>query len=245
MKRVRNGAILCAIVLAVAAALWVVRISREAVSVIGPARTEGGGLILDAGHGGEDGGAVSYSGAAESNVNLQIVLRLDQIMGFYGVAPVLTRDGDYAIYSEGMDTLRKKKVSDIRNRVALIEGYPQATLISIHQNSYQDPKYTGAQVFYAPTESSRPFAEYLQKCLAAGLEPDNQRVATKIPSSVYLMNHISCRAVLVECGFLSNPSEDQLLQSETYQKKLAAVIAAAYFTYEPENQVGEESLYEG
>lgn len=245
MKRVWSGVILFVLVLAGALALGRIRWGREEMSVMGPARLESGGLILDAGHGGEDGGAVSYSGVAESNVNLQIVLRLDQIMGFYGVAPVLTRDGDYAIYSEGMDTLRKKKVSDIRNRVALIEGHPQATLISIHQNSYQNPNYAGAQVFYAPTEPSRSFAEHLQRCLAAGLDPSNQRVATKIPSSVYLMNHISCRAVLVECGFLSNPQEDQLLQSDTYQKKLAAVIAAAYFTYDPENQVGEESLYEG
>lgn len=235
--------LLCAAILAGAAALRLL-LRPAAVTTMQSARMGEKSLVLDAGHGGEDGGAVSVSGIPESGINLDIVLRLDQIMGLYGAAPVLTRDGDYAIYTEGAKTLREKKVSDIHNRVALIEACPGATLISIHQNSYPSSRYSGAQVFFSAAPESRPLGEHLQRRLAAALDPQNQRTATRIPESVYLMNHITCRAVLVECGFLTNPQEEALLRSPGYQTKLAAAIAGAYLTTDM-NQTGEESLYEG
>lgn len=216
----------------------------KTIATMQSARAGENTLVLDAGHGGEDGGAVSGNGIPESGINLDIVLRLDQIMGLYGVAPVLTRDGDYAIYTDGAKTLREKKVSDIRNRVALIERQPGATLISIHQNSYPNPKYSGAQVFFSAAAESRTLGEHIQQGVAAALDPGNQRVATRIPDTVYLMNHITCRAVLVECGFLTNPQEEQLLRDPNYQTKLAAAVAGAYLT-EDTDQTGEESLYEG
>lgn len=185
-------------------------------------------LILDAGHGGEDGGAVSLTGAAESHINLSIVRRMDALLGFYGEAPVLLREDDRSLHDPEAQTLREKKASDLHNRSARIEAIGDATLISIHQNTYPNPRYHGAQVFFSPTQGSRPLAELVQRLLKEAVDPSNSRSPAQISDSVYLMNHISCRAILVECGFLSNPEEDRLLQSSAYQTKLAAVLTAGW-----------------
>lgn len=185
-------------------------------------------LIIDAGHGGEDGGAVSLSGAVESGINLDIALRLDEILGLYGTRTILTRSEDISLHDSSASTLREKKVSDLHNRVALIESVENATLISIHQNFYPSRKYSGMQVFYANGELSLPLAKQIQENVKLDLDPDNNRQVMKVASSVYLMNHISCRAILVECGFLSNPEEDQLLQEDAYQMKVASVLAGSY-----------------
>ena len=189
---------------------------------------EGETLIIDAGHGGEDGGAVSLTGAAESHINLAIARRLDLLLGLYGQAPVLLREDDRSLHDPQAKTLREKKVSDLHNRAARIEAVEHAVLLSIHQNTYTSPQYRGAQVFYGGGEGSQALAGLLQDLLRETLDPSNDRTPARIPESVYLLNHISCPAVLVECGFLSNPEEDRLLQSEGYQTKLAAVLAAGW-----------------
>ena len=188
-------------------------------------------LVLDAGHGGEDGGAVSLTGVAESGLNLSIVLKLDQILGFYGQAPVVLRTEDVSLHDPDADTLREKKVSDLHNRVDAVESQENAVLLSVHQNIFTDQKYHGAQVFYAPTTGSQEWAVFTQELLRTALDPENSRQAKPIPDSVYLMNHISCPAVLIECGFLSNPAEEALLRSEVYQTKLAAAMASAWLQY--------------
>ena len=145
---------------------------------------------------------------------------------------VLLRTEDISLHSEGASTLREKKISDLHNRVDRVNSIDNAVLISIHQNSYSDSQYRGAQVFFAPTDGSQAFGEYTQEVLRVSLNPDNTRLAKQIPDTVYLMNHITCRAILVECGFLSNPEEDQLLQTSGYQLKLASALAGAYLQYE-------------
>lgn len=197
-----------------------------------PQAYSGHTLVIDAGHGGEDGGAVSVSGVSESRINLAIARRLELIMGLYGVDTVLLRTEDISLHSEGASTLREKKISDLHNRVDRVNSIDNAVLISIHQNSYSDSQYRGAQVFFAPTDGSQAFGEYVQEVLRVSLNPDNTRLAKQIPDTVYLMNHITCRAILVECGFLSNPEEDQLLQTPGYQLKLASALAGAYLQYE-------------
>lgn len=199
-----------------------------AVEALGPERLKGETLVLDAGHGGEDGGAVSLSGAAESGINLSIVLRMDDLLGLYGTCPILLRTEDVSLHDADAETLHEKKASDLKNRVAAVEQATNATLISVHQNTFTDSKYHGAQVFYGAATGSKELADGLQETLRAALDPDNSRQAKPISEQVYLMKHISCRAVLVECGFLSNPEEDRLLQSEAYQLKLAAVLSAAW-----------------
>lgn len=185
-------------------------------------------LILDAGHGGEDGGAVSPSGALESNINLTVVKRMDGVLGLFGVRTFLLREEDVSLHDSNAQTLRQKKRSDLLNRVSLVETQANSTLISIHQNSYPDGRYSGAQVFYAPTEGSRILAQTMQEALRSALDPDNNRLEKQIQDTIYLMNHITCPAVLVECGFLTNPREERLLCSGEYQTKLATALAGGY-----------------
>ena len=201
-------------------------------SAFAPARFTGDVVVIDAGHGGEDGGAVSISGAIESQINLAIALRLDQVLGLYGVNTVLLRDTDISLHDSDANTLRQKKVSDLHNRVEAIEALENPVVISIHQNTYPSSQYHGAQVFYANGDLSLSLAQITQSVLKQALDPDNNRKPTAVPDSVYLMNHISCRAILVECGFLSNAQEDMLLQSAGYQTKLAAALAGAYLSYQ-------------
>ena len=104
------------------------------------------------------------------------------------------------------------------------------SLISIHQNTYPSGRYHGAHVFYAPTEGSQALAEHVQSSIRTALQPGNERAVKQIPSTVYIMNHITCPAILIECGFLTNPEEEALLRDEDYQRRLAAVIAAAWLT---------------
>ena len=187
-------------------------------------------LVLDAGHGGEDGGAVSITGAPESKINLAIVLKLRDVLGLYGVDPILLREEDVSLHDSGAGTLREKKRSDLKNRVAFVEAVEGGTLLSIHQNTYPGSRYHGAHVFYAPTEGSQELAEHVQNSIKAALQPDNERAVKQIPDTVYIMNHVTCPAILIECGFLTNPGEEALLRDEDYQRKLSAVIAAAWMT---------------
>lgn len=189
-----------------------------------------GPLVLDAGHGGEDGGAVSLTGTPESEINLAIVLKLRDVLGLYGVDPILLRETDVSLHDSSAGTLREKKRSDLKNRVAAIEKVEGGTLLSIHQNTYPGSRYHGAHVFYAPTEGSQALAEHVQNSIKAALQPDNERAVKRIPDTVYIMNHVTCPAVLIECGFLTNPEEEAMLRDEDYQRKLSAVIAAAWLT---------------
>ena len=190
----------------------------------------GRALILDAGHGGEDGGAVSITGVPESQINLAIVLKLRDVLGLYGVAPVVLREEDISLHDSEAGTLREKKRSDLKNRVALVEEVEGGTLLSIHQNTYPGSRYHGTHVFYAPTEGSQKLAEHFQNSIKIALQPDNERAVKQIPDTVYIMNHVTCPTILIECGFLTNPGEEALLRDEDYQRKLSAVIAAAWMT---------------
>ncbi|MBM6869238.1 N-acetylmuramoyl-L-alanine amidase [Pseudoflavonifractor phocaeensis] len=187
--------------------------------------------ILDAGHGGEDGGAVSVTGVAESGINLAITRKLEWVLVLCGTVPEVLRREDVSLHDPEADTLREKKSSDLHNRAAAVEACPNGVLISIHQNSYPDSRYHGAQVFYGGGEGSALFAQQTQALLRQTLDPENSREAKPIPDTVYLMNHVTCPAILVECGFLSNPEEEQLLLRDDYQRKLALVLAGAWFQW--------------
>lgn len=181
-------------------------------------------VIIDAGHGGVDGGATSCTGVLESQLNLQIALRLDDLMHLLGIRTTMIRTTDVSIYTEG-STIAAKKISDLKERVRIVNQTNHALLISIHQNYFSDNRYRGAQVFYAGTDGSQELAVMLQKSFAANLSDENHRKVKKA-NGVYLMEHIQCTGVLIECGFLSNPQEEALLRQETYQKKLSCIIAA-------------------
>lgn len=196
------------------------------VATLAPCRLSETTFVIDPGHGGEDGGAVSASGQTESKINLAISTRLDGLLNFYGIQTKMTRTADVSIHSPEAKSIRERKSSDLHNRVSMVESVEGAVLISIHQNSYPNPKYGGMQVFYANIDS-RPLAAGIQENVHNFLDPENKRQALKIPQTVYLMNHVSCQAVLAECGFLSNQTDACLLSEAGYQKKVAITIAAA------------------
>ena len=179
-------------------------------------------IIIDAGHGGEDGGATSCTGILESQINLDISLRLNDLFRLLGYRTKMIRNTDTAVHTTG-DTIAARKVSDLRNRVKLVNETEDPILISIHQNTFPDSKYRGAQVFYSP--EGKVLASELQQSLVANDHTHNFRQA-KAANGIYLMQHINCAGVLIECGFLSNPEEEALLRDNTYQQKLCGIIAA-------------------
>lgn len=190
-------------------------------------------LAIDAGHGGGDGGAVAADGTEESSLNLQIAQRLEGILCFLGCPTVMTRTGEESLADSDADTVRAQKVSDLKNRVALIQESSSAILISIHQNSLPGhPEVHGAQTFYNAVSWAGELAAAVQYALNGTVNQNNEKVCKPIGEDIYLMKEVECPAILVECGFMSNPSEVRLLRSEGYQNRLAATIAAAYLNYE-------------
>ncbi|HHT16410.1 MAG TPA: N-acetylmuramoyl-L-alanine amidase [Papillibacter sp.] len=185
-------------------------------------------LIIDPGHGGADGGAVSITGVHESAINLDIALKLEQIMAFFGVPTIMTRTSEQLDYSPDATTIRKKKVEDQRRRIGLINSTENAVLLSIHQNTYPGSSPHGAQALFAKTEGSKELAESIHQALVQALGKKNVRQPAKVPDRVYLLGHAKCPAVLAETGFLSNPADEALLKTDAYRLKLAAALAAGY-----------------
>ena len=182
-------------------------------------------IVIDAGHGGEDGGAVSCTGVMEKQINLEIALKLNDLLHILGHRTRMIRADDRSVYTSG-DTIARRKVSDLKGRVRIVEETEDAVLVSIHQNLFPDARYNGAQVFYSPAGESQALAESLQTSFRQTINPGSNR-EIKRAKDVYLMEHTTCTAILVECGFLSNPEEETLLRTREYQQRLCTVIAAA------------------
>ena len=181
-------------------------------------------IVIDAGHGGEDGGATSCSGILESRFNLEIARKLDDLLHLLGFDTHMIRKDDISVYTEG-ETIASKQISDLKNRVRIVNETENALLVSIHQNTYPDSRYSGAQVFFGPEGESQNLAKKMQEAFVATVNPGSNRKSKKA-DGVYLMEHINCTGVLVECGFLSNPEEETKLRSDTYQKKLCCIMAS-------------------
>lgn len=195
-------------------------------------------IILDAGHGGADGGSVSPNGIEEADINLAVTLRTDAVLGLIGERTLLTRSGEEDLSSEEAVTISQKKVSDIRRRVEIVNTHAGAILVSIHQNTYSDPACRGCQVFYGSEEGSRELANIIRENVHQTLDQGSYRVSKPIRPDVYLMNHITVPGVLVECGFLTNPEDEANLQNGAYQNRLAVVLAGSVANYQPEPESG-------
>lgn len=227
-KRVLAGSILVCLCLAGMSAVFWAGLRPAGV----PAFAAGAGgpvtVVIDPGHGGEDGGAVSPDGVTESRINLEISLRLHELLRFMGQRTVLIRTEDVSVHTEG-ETMRARKVSDIRRRVELVNGTENAVLLSIHQNSLPSSPVThGAQVFWNGAEGAEGLAAVVQDALNTAVNRGNEKQTRKIPDTIYLMKHVTAPAILAECGFLSNREETALLQTPSHQLKLAGAIAAGY-----------------
>ncbi len=182
-------------------------------------------VIIDAGHGGPDGGAVGIHGEVEKEINLAIAEDLKNFLSLSGIEVIMTREEDVSIHDKSVKGIAKQKVSDIRNRLKLMEEHPDALVVSIHQNHFTKEKYHGAQMFYGTKNpASESAAQSIQDAFVKYLQPDNQRQIKPGTKSVYLLEHATMPIVLVECGFLSNGEEAALLTQEDYQEKIAFTV---------------------
>jgi len=218
---------ICCALVVLAAFSFFLALPGPAVTALSETGREEAVIVIDPGHGGEDGGAVSITGLAESGLNLEISKRLEALFLLYGKKVAMTRESETIAYPPEADSIRARKSADTRARTAFIQSFDNALLISVHQNKFSEPGPHGAQVLYAKSNGSRELAESMQALLVSQLDNTNRRTAVPADPGLYILNHVSCPAILVECGFLSNPNEEAQLRNPNYQTKLAAVIAAA------------------
>ncbi len=190
-------------------------------------------VIIDAGHGGEDGGAVSADGHLEKDLNLSVAMLLGKSLTEMGYNVVYTRTEDKLLYSEEENIKGMRKIYDLKNRVKIAESHPDAIFVSIHMNAFSSSKYSGLQVYYSPNcENSRLLGECVQKEAIEQIQPDNTRKIKKADDSIYILKNINNPSILIECGFMSNPEESRLLADKDYQKRLSFAFVCGIINYE-------------
>ena len=192
-------------------------------------------VVIDAGHGTPDEGAESTEGTTEAQINLKIALKVQNLLEQSGCTVILTRSDDNGIYDLDKNTLREKKVSDIKNRVKIGNESSADIFVSIHLNKIPESQYYGWQCFYKNNDDkSKKLANSLQNSLNESIDKINDRVPLPI-KNIYIVEHVEIPISIVECGFLSNPEEEQQLQTEKYQEEIAWGIyngIISYFYYE-------------
>ena len=182
-------------------------------------------VIIDAGHGGEDGGASSSAGLVEKDVNLEIATILCDMLRANDINVIMTREDDRLLYDRSVNYQGRKKKLDLAARLAVANSTPDAIFISIHMNSFTDSRYSGLQVWYSPNnQDSSPLAELIRSKNHELLQPQNSRTTKSATSAINLLHNASCPAVLVECGFLSNPDEAALFENDEYRQRVAFML---------------------
>lgn len=185
-------------------------------------------VVIDPGHGGEDGGASDNRGRHEKDLNLAIAKKLRDDLVANGVLVILTREDDRLLYDRNSDYEGQKKRQDLAARLSICEAAENPIFVSIHMNAFPQSQYRGLQVWYSQNNpDSEGLARAVEDRIKAVLQPENKRQIKAAGSNIYLLSHLTCPAILIECGFLSNPAEAELLQSEDYQNALAKEISAA------------------
>lgn len=188
-------------------------------------------IILDAGHGNPDGGAESADGVTEQEINLEIVLKLQELLEQSGSVVILTRSDENGIYDADKETIREKKVSDMKNRVEIGNDSEAEIFVSIHLNKIPQEQYSGHQTFYQKnSEESKELATFIQDNLNFTIQKESKREILSLTGK-YIMDNVKIPTVTVECGFLSNSKEAKLLQTEDYQTKIAWGIYTGIMDY--------------
>jgi len=189
-------------------------------------------IIIDAGHGGVDGGSSGADGTVEKDINLSIALKLRDMLEFYGFETVMIREDDRSIHSDGATTIREKKVSDLHNRLNIINSTDNCLFISIHQNYFEQSKYSGTQVFYSSNNpESEKLAQIVQETVVEMIQNDNTRQIKQAEKNIYLLYKAEKPAIMIECGFMSNENELKLLKSDEYQQQMALSITNGILKY--------------
>ena len=189
-------------------------------------------VIFDAGHGGPDGGTSADDGTLEKDLNLQIAIKLNESLNSMGIKTVMIRTEDISVHDASANTIRQKKVSDLKNRLKIINETDNSIFVSIHQNHFSDSRYSGTQVFYSKNNpQSSVLADCIRQSVISDLQKENTRETKPSGTDIYLLYHAESPAVMVECGFLSNINESKNLKNENYQKELAFVLALGISDY--------------
>ena len=200
-------------------------------------------VVLDAGHGGLDSGCVGVNGTYEKDVNLDIVKDLGAMLTFAGYEVVYTRTDDVSIHDDGVEGIRNQKISDMENRLNIVQKYPDCVFISVHQNRFTDPAYFGGQMFYTTNNSANFRLARIMQGLFSELQPGNDREVKLIDNGLYLFKNTEQPALLIECGFLSNPNDAANLSTPDYRRKVAFTIytgLARFFDEEVKNKENTE-----
>ena len=228
MGKLRYLYILLAVVLCAALVAILLQPAEETVTAWAPYSRR---VIVDAGHGGIDGGAVGYTGTLEKDLNLDIALKCELLLGLCGVDVVMTRREDVSIDDGTGATIARRKADDIKARVALANAGADA-LVSIHMNSFTNPKYWGTQTFYSKNNPlSLDLAESIQSAARTLLAPNNERETKQGEDNIYLLKNVTVPAVIVECGFISNPEEEAKLRTEEYRKAVTVAVCAGTLAF--------------
>ncbi len=181
--------------------------------------------MANSAHGGFDGGAVAEDGTSEKNINLNIALTVGDMLSLSGINVIYTRTEDNGTEDDSDEGIRNRKRSDLSNRLNIMAENPEAVFVSIHLNKFTTAEVNGAQVFYSGNfEESRKLGDLIQQSVKKLIQKDNNRVIKKATTDTFLLYKAVVPAVIVECGFLSNPKELNLLKSEEYQAKMAFAI---------------------
>lgn len=189
-------------------------------------------IIIDAGHGGEDGGAVVQNDIVEKDINLAIAQKTNELLSLFGFQTYMVRDSDKLIYDNDSKTQRQKKNSDLRNRLNLMNKFENCLYISIHQNKYEDSRIWGAQTFYSPNDEKSPIlAEFVQSSIISLIQPNNKRVIKKTGTNVFVIYNATKPAIMVECGFMSNNDELFKLKDNNYQNQMSFSISNGILNY--------------
>lgn len=223
MKYRNNKLIAIVVVIIVAMTSFIginIRLSKETIVQKGDKK-----ILIDAGHGGMDGGTSSKNGTLEKNINLRIAIKLKGILEKSGYEVIMTREDDTGLYLNS-GTIRAKYIEDLKNRCNLKKSSNCDMFISIHLNYFTQSKYYGAQVWYSEFVDSAILAGIIQKNLRGDLDPANKRVQKPAKNAYRILReNDNMPSVLVECGFLSNYEEEQNLKSDVYQEKIADSIS--------------------
>ncbi len=195
-------------------------------------------IVIDAGHGGEDGGAVSDSGIVEKDINLDIAFTLYELLKTSDYIPVMIRTEDRLMYEAGQEN--QKKQNDISNRITLAKEYNNSIFVSIHQNKFPIKKYKGFQVYYSKNNpQSEVLAKIAQNNIKSYLQEDNNREIKKADKNIRILDSLDMPAILAECGFLSNNEEAELLNTKEYRNKIAYLLYGSIIQYAKEYEDGK------
>lgn len=204
---------------------------RSDIVAAAAAQPDAPDVIVDPGHGGVDGGAVGVNGTVEKDINLLMAEELKNQLEAAGLRVLMTRTEDVSIHDASAKTIRQQKTSDLKNRLDIINTYPDALFVSIHQNSLSDASVRGAMVYYGTVNpESKTLAQELRRQILL-FQPENRKEIKQAQKNLYLLSNAASAAVLVECGFLTNAEEETLLGDGEYRARLCGYLRDGIVAY--------------